>query len=334
MATQFIGRRINLGIGREATRGTGVTPTFWVPRTTLNFDFKVNKHLEEESLGVIEDSDATFVTEKWGEGNVEGEVRDKSFGLMLYAMLGSVSSALVGGEAAVYDHTFSLSQTNNHQSLTFTVNNPISDDASEGDYRFPLVMLDSLDLTLEVGGVATYTSTWMSRPGDKWTKATASYTVENKFRATDLIFKVAADRASLGAASATAIKSLTIKFTKNLLRSMVLGTVEPDDLFNQQFGLEGTITLDHTSNTWRDYMLNNTYRAMSIQLLNAGVTIGNTSNPTLTFVMPRVHFMDWESDKSLNDISKQTVNFKALRDVANSESSIYSVVLRNTTASY
>jgi len=332
MATQHIGRRITLGVAREVTRGLGRVPQYWVPRTSLTFDDKVNKHLEEESLGVIDDADASFVTERWGEGDVEAEIRDKSFGLFLYAMLGTCASAVA--ETTAYNHTFTLAQTNNHQSLSFLISDPIGSDAGEGDYLFPLVMLDSLTLNLEVGGLATFSATFMSRPGDKFTNQTESFTVENKFRATDLAFKLAAARADLAAATAIPIKSLSITFSKNLLRSMVLGTVEPDDLFNQQFGLEGVITLDSEDRTKRDYMINNTYRAMSIDLLNQSVTIGATSNPRLQFTMPRVYFFDWSRDTSLNDISTQTVSFKALRDVANSENIIYNAVLTNEATSY
>lgn len=328
MADQWVGRRATIGLARETTRGTYRAPQHWLPRTSLTFDDKVNKHLEEESLGVIDDSDATFLTERWGEGDMEAEVRDDSFGLLLYAMLGSLSTAGVGGDAAAYDHTFTLSQTNNHQSLSITLDDPID------TTTFPLVMLDSLTLNVEVGSVATFSATFMSRAGDLATDQTPSFNVENKFRATDLGFKLAAARADLGAASAIPIKSLSVTFSKNLLRSMVLGTVEPDDIFNQQFGLEGSITLDNEDRTYRNYMLNNTYRAMEIKLENQSVTVGNSSNPTLTFTMPRCHFYDWEADKSLNDISTQTISFKGLRDVANSEALIYSAVLRNDQANY
>lgn len=334
MANQFIGRRVNLGMAREATRGTYVTPAFWVPRTTLSFDDKVNKHIEEESLGVIDDSDAAYNTEKWSEGDVEGEIRSESFGLFLYSALGAVSSALVGGEAAVYDHTFTLSQTNNHQSLSFTVNDPISADAGEGDRAFPLVMLDSLTITVEVGTVANYSSTWISRPSDTWTESAPLYAVENKFVANHLSFKLAQQRAALGGATAIPLKSISITFSKNLLRSMVLGSIEPDDIFNQQLGVEGTFTLDHEDRTYRNLMLDNTYQAMEIALINDGVTIGVSSNPQLTITMPRCHFFDWERDNTLNDISVQTVNFKALRDVSLGEDLVYNAVLRNVTASY
>lgn len=326
MADQFIGRRVNLGVGRETTRGIAVAPTFWIPRTSLTFNDKVNKHIEEESLGVIDDSDAAFVTERWGEGDIEAEIRDKSFGLFLYSMLGTVSSVVK--ETTAYNHTFTLSETNLHQSLTFSISDPI------GNVRFPLVMLNSLTLTVEVGGVAKFSSSWLSRPSDTWAAVTETYSVENKFRATDLIFKLAPTRTDLAATSEIPIKSLSITFNKNLLRSMVLGTVEPDDIFNQQLGIEGTITLDYENRTYRDYMINGTYRALSIDLLNSGVTIGASSNPQLQIILPRVHFFDWESTTALNEISIQTVNFKALRDVANNEDCIYQAILTNEQVSY
>lgn len=336
MANQFIGRRVNLGVSKETARGVveAGNPDFWIPRTTLTFDDKAGRHIEEESLGVIDDADRAFVTERWGEGEVSGEIRHNSFGLFLYNLLGTNAAALVGGEAAVYDNTFTISQTNNHQSLTFCINDPISSDAGEGDTRFPLVMIDSLTINIEVGKVVTYTANFMSRPGDKWARATATYTVEQKLRATDLTFKMASARTDLAAASAIPIKSLSFTINKNLLRSMVLGSIEPDDIFNQQIGAEGTIVLDYEDKAKRNIYLADTYQAMLIQLVNQGTTIGVASFPSLTITLPRTFITEWNTDRTLNDISTQTFSFKALRDVANAEALIYSIVLRNAQNSY
>lgn len=334
MADQFIGRRVNLGVAREIARGTFAPPAVWVPRTTLTYDSKAGRHTEEESLGVIDDSDASFVTEKWAEGDLEGEIRHNSIGYFFYAMLGTVAPAvLVGGEAAVWDHTFTLLQTNNHQSLSFLIDDPI------GSLAFPLVMLDSLTINLEVGGLATFSSTWMGRSGNDYTKITPSYTLEQKFRATDLTFKHAVNVAGLGAAPAVPIKSMSMTFSKNLLRSMILGTIEPDDLFNQQIGIEGTMTLDYTNRTpgtpdFKPLYLDefNQYRAAEFDFINNSVIIGNASNPEMTFTFPRIAITEWESDRSLNDISTETFSFKAHRDISTpppGSDLIQDIVLRN-----
>ena len=326
MVDQFIGRRINLGIAKEGVRGAGAVPTYWLPRTNLTFDEKAEKVISEESLGVIDDSHEAFVVSRWGEGDVEGEIKDKSMGVFLYGLLGTCSSAVK--ETTAYNHIFTEAQTNLHQSLSFTADDPI------GDKIFKLVMMNNLTLSAALGKVIDFKSNFMSLPAVDSAGQIASYTVENKFVCNHLVFKLAANLAGLTAASEIRIKNLTITFNKNLLRSHVLGTIQPDDIFNQQFAVEGSFELDYQDRTYLDYMLSNNYKAMRIDLINDGTTIGATSNPQLQINMPRVHFFNWEGKKTLNEISTQTVNFKALRNVAGPNDLVSSIVLTNEAISY
>ena len=52
----FIGRKANVGIAKEAVRGTPLDPTFWIPKRELTADEKINQVVEESSVSVIEDS--------------------------------------------------------------------------------------------------------------------------------------------------------------------------------------------------------------------------------------------------------------------------------------
>ena len=78
--------------------------------------------------------------------------------------------------------------------------------------------------------------------------------------------------------------------------------------------------------TYRNYMLNGTYRAMEIKL-NGG------ANSVLDLVFPRVDFSQWEPDYTLNEIAQQSVQFKANYDQANALDIISTCTLTNTQAS-
>lgn len=325
MANPFVGRRVNLGLAKETTRGAGAAPLYWEPLIELNFDDKVERTITSSRHGVLADSSDNWVLAKYGEGSIQGEVRDLSFGLLLYAMTGAVSSAVK--ETTAYNHTFTISQTNNHQSLTFRIEDPI------GTVDFPLVMLDSLTIDIVLGEIVKYEATFMSKTS-KDSSGTASYTVQNRFAPTHLQFKVAADIASLAGAATTDIKEAHITFSKNLVRDYALGSIQPLEIFNQQMSIEGSIMFNYTDRTWRNYMIQQTFRAMRIDLINTNVTIGASSNPELQMNFPRVAFFDWNADRPLDEISHQTINFKAMEDVATSTNQISSIVLTNTATTY
>ena len=322
-----IGRLCNLGLIKEASRGAGGAPTYWLPRTSFSLDERAEKVVSEESLGVIEDAHESYVVARYGEGDIAGEIRDASLGLLLYGLLGTVSSAVL--ETTAYNHTFTLAQTNSHQSLGITVDDPLTGQ----DIEFRLAMLNSLSIEVALGEIVKYASSFISRPGADVSRS-ATYTAENKFTATHARVKIAADLASLGAASALSIKSVKANFGKNVMRDHTLGTATPEEIHNQQFSADGELMLNLENETYKDYMLNNSYRALRIEFINTGVTIGASSNPAIQINFPRVHFYDWEGDRVNDAIGTQKLNFKALRDVSGGNAAVSSIVLTNTAVSY
>lgn len=324
---EFIGRRVNLGASRESSRGTDPgSVSVWLPRTELTFQDRVDKVVSGQSHGHIDDATDAFVVAKYGEGNFTTELRDKSVGLFLYSMLGTcVSSALGGGD---YSHAFSEANSNQHQSLTLYM-----DDPNGSDLLFELTMLNSLTLTLETGQLAMISADFMSKSGDA-TTVTATYSSENRFLSRHLAVKLASAVGGLGAASELPIKTMTITFTKNLVRDYNFGTVDPTEIHNQQFSVEGQFTLNLEDSTYLGYMQNNDYKAMRIAAVNTDVTLGGGNNPSLTIDLSRCHFFSWERNNALDEITSQTIQFKALRDVTNSLNIVNACTLVNTQASY
>ena len=323
--SKFIGQLVNVGLAKEAVRGTPVAATYWLPKTALSFDDRVEKVIASESLGVIDDSSDAYVVQKFGEGGMEGYIRDKSFGLLLYALLGTVSSAVK--ETTAYNHTFTIAQSNQHQSLTVSVDDPI------GDVLFPLTMINKLSIDVKLGEIVKFNVDFMSRQSRDSSFST-SYVAENKFTAKHAIIKIAANIAGLAAASALAIKGFKIDFVKNLMKEQDLGTPSLADIHNQAMSVEGEIDLLYEDRTYRDYMLNETYKSLRLDIINGDVTIGASSNPELQINLPRVHFFDWEVDRANEKLSSQKMKFKGLYDLTNAKNIIDTIVLTNTVTSY
>ena len=312
--SKFVGRRGNLGAAKEATAGVIVTPTLYLPYNSISFDDKTSTAREEEALGRIEDSDLNYVVNKFGEGDFEFDVTDKEIGLLLTSLFGA-SPVITGGPT--YVHTYSLSNTNTHQSLSLAYQDP------DQTKIFPYAVIDSLEFEVEPEGIVKATASFKSRISRDWTTLSATYTsLGNKFLHQHLIFKLAANTAALGAATNISLKKLSLKIVANSDFDNVTGTAEPEAILNHQFSVEGEITLNKNEDTYRDYMVDGTYRAME-------ATLSRSATSSLQFQFPRVDFFEWEQDRGLNDIVGQTIQFKANYDAANAVAAISTAILTN-----
>lgn len=325
--TLAIGRTVDLGIGRETTRGVGVAPAYWVPRVSFSFDDKITQVREVAGMGVLADSDGAFVVNKFGAGDLEAEVRDASFGLFLYSLLGSLSTS--GPSDSAYTHSFSLSESAQHQSLSLTVQDVNTNEIYE------LCMLDSLEIVCELDSIITFTATFMGKQGQTYSVArTATYTSENKFTKKHLSLKIAAALANLTAATPISVKRFAIRFNKNVVADDALGTAEPEDFLNRQFSVEGEIELNYNDETYKNYMKSGTNRALEFKLVNTDATIGASTNPSVTMRFPLVDFFDWEPNYDNDEIMRQTISFKANHDTSGGNQIISTCSLVNSVSSY
>ena len=324
--TKYIGRRIKVGGGRETTRGAGVSPTYQIPQTSFSFDDKIVKARSVGSLGNIADSEEAFVTTKYGEGDIEGEIRSKSFGLFLYAMLGSLSTS--GPSDSSYTHSFSVSHSNQHQSLAFVVEDPNTTEL------YKLVMLNELEITAELDQVVMFNASFMGKCARDTGLTVPDVVTEHKFTKKHLSLKLASSIAGLSGASAISVKSLSLKIMKNVTLDDVLGTAEPEDILNQQLGVEGEVELNYEAETYKNYMKDGTERSMQIAFTNTDATIGASTRPSLTIQLPKVDFFDWEPSYENDGIVKQKFSFKANHDVANAQEIIHLCRLVNDVSSY
>lgn len=324
--SKFIGRVVDLGIAKEASRGIAVAPSFWIPKIDFSFDDKIVRAQSEASVGDLADTDDSYVLTNYGQGDLGGEIRSKSFGLFLLAALGSVSTA--GPTDSAYTHSFSLSETAQHPSLSMLVQDPNTNEI------YKLIMLDSLEINVELDQIVRFTAGFMGKKGNSFTSQSVTYSTESRFTKKHLGFKLASNLAGLGAASAISLKRLRLTINKNVEMDDALGTAEPEDFNNKQFSVEGEIELNYTDETYKDYFRNGTKRAMEIKLTNTDATIGASTRPALTLQFPKVSFYDWEPDYSNDEIVKQTMTFKAEKDTDNGNAIISTCSLVNDQASY
>lgn len=320
--TKFVGRRGSLGVAFEASRGTPVTPVYWIPYAKLSFHDSIESAAEDQGFGNIADQDSFYVTLVKGEGDIDAELYDQGLGYILGSLLGA-KPVTTGSNP--YTHTFTMSQTNQAATLSLYWTDP------DRDYMFPFAVVDSFKVSVKPLGKVEYTIGFKSKTARNWTHQTPVFTtLGNKFLHQDLVFKLAANVASLTAATNISLKELNLTISRDTIFDEVMGTVEPEDVLSQTISVEGDVMLNLQDDVYRNYMLAGTYKSMEINLLAR--TAPTTSSLDLRF--PRVSFHDWEPDYTLNKLATQKIQFKANYDSANALDIISTAVLINTKVSY
>lgn len=316
MTEIYSGRRGSLGIGIEATRGTAVLSQYAIPYNELSFDNKTTKQSIGGAVGNIQAGRDNVTVKKFADGSFGADLDDKAIGAILVALFGQ--APVTTGETN-YTHTYALLNSNLHKSLTLLVQDP------NVSAKFALAMLTSLEITVEPEGKVSYTAEFMSKAGADGTAETLTYTsLGNTFLHSDLALKIAADVAGLSSAVALDVISLTLTFSKNVEEIKLLGSVDVQEIVNKDFTVEGSIVLNYTDNTFRDYDLGDSEKTLSIALTKSATN-------SLTFTIPKATFEGWTPSKGLEDAVTQEITFKGIWSVS---ADLVTATLKNQISSY
>lgn len=325
--TKFIGKKANVGIAKETTRGTAESAAnYWLPKTSLSIDDQVDQVEDGNSVGVIEDfADVEKILE-YAEGDIEGAIEIDSFGEMLLGTLGTVSTAADSPEVGVNTHTFTTAQNATHQALTLFIDDP------NQQYTHANGIIDSMSIEMVEDDYAMYTASFQAKSGSTTTGLSASYTDTTRFRPQHSQLEIADDIASLDDTGYTDIQSMTLDIEKNVEQDNVLGQDSPRDFLNTQFSVTGSLEIIFNDETFKTEMLNDTYKAFRMKFVNDGVTIGSSANPEMQIDLDRVKITDFTRNYENDSIVNASVEFTATYDLSNS--SMISVDLINTVTSY
>ena len=325
-----IGRLFSLGIAKETTRGTAIsTADFWIPFSEMAVEEKDQKAIDDQAFGVIEDSLGQSIVKQWAEGNFKAPIGDKHIGLILYSIFGGLSTgANADGSGNVKDHTITVGQSSQHQSLTLFLDDPLG----AQDYKHALGVVTSLDISYELGKFLEYNASVKAKKGATATLS-PSPASENRFLPQHLTFKLASNLAGLTGASATSIRSLSLKIDQNVEDDDVLGSAAPNDFLNKQFSIEGQLEATwQNESDFKTAALAGTAKAMRVDLKNTDVTIGTSANPELRIDLAKVIFKEITRPVKINDVVRQTLSFKA--HYSTGDSKMATILLTNLQASY
>lgn len=327
-----IGRQIQFGIAKEASRGTAeAAATFWIPWTSLALDEKIELAEHNQSLGVVEGSSGASIVKKWAEGSISAPIGDKHFPLILMSLLGALATAdNADSDASIKDHTITVGQSAQHQSLTLFLDDPLA----SADYKHALGVVEEVSIKYEVGKMLEYEAKVRSKTGELvGAGLTPASTSENNFLSQHASFKIASALSGLGAASALTVRSMNIKIAQAIQEDAALGNVGPADYTNGPVTIEGEIEAVWESEAaYKAAVLAGTAKAMRMDLINSDVTIGSAAHPEIRIDLAKVIFSEITKAHNLDDIVMQTLAFKA--HYSASDAKMVTILATNAQASY
>jgi hypothetical protein len=323
-----IGRLFSIGIAKETVRGTPISSAaYWLAFSDANIDEKFENVTQDEAYGVIEDSVGQFRVKNWAEGTLKIPLTDKSLPLILLAQLGSMAVATHAGESVVYDHTATVGESAQHQSLTLFIHDPLSG----VDYSHGLGVIHKLDLDVELKKFADLTLSVKALKGVSQSSFSPSIVAENRFLPQYMTFKYATAVSGLSGATAIALKNIKLTIDSNIEDDDVLGSTAPIDFLNKEFKVEGSLeAIFQNEADFKTVSLAspNVPQALLIDLKNTDVTLGSAAHPEVAITLDQVYFTDYSRPIKIKDVVYQTVKFKATYSTANSE--LIKIVTTNT----
>ena len=323
----FIGRKLNIGLGKESVRGTGVAAAYWFPKTDFSVEDKIDVVVDNASRGIIEDATTQEVTRKYAEASISGLITDVRFGLLLMAAFGTDTVGAV--ESGVKDHVFTVLESAQHPSLTLVVSEPNA--SSSSSLVYALSMLSSLEIDIAVGAWAMFKASFTMN-SNTTASSSPSFSEEHAFNPQYCKAYVASSYSGLSGASAINVRSAKLTITKNVEDDQTIGNLVSVDRYNKQFQITGEMVLVYNARTYIDTdMLGDTLVALRLQLLRSDITIGAASSPTLTIDLAKCKITEIARTNKNDDVMLQTIKFKAFYSTG--DTTMATVTLRNTNTS-
>lgn len=300
--SKFIGRKIEAAIGLESSRGVGVLPAYSLGKIDFSHFDKTDDVRDTSSIGRIEDSLDKFVVEKYAQGAMGGILGANSAVFLMALALGGTPS--VGSPAnSRYPWTISPNNTNQHKSGSLHVK-----DINQ-QLMHKLLMMNEFEISVKMDEAVMWNAEFISKVARTSGATFPSYVEDYKFTKRKTKLYLASSVSGLSAATRIGVKEFSIKFIKNLVRDSVIGTAEPEDIQNQQIAVEGEIKLNYNDQTYKNLMLDGTYRALRI-FMEAEKVVSGTTYPDLTIDLAKVDFFQWEPDAPNDEITSNTIQFK------------------------
>jgi len=318
----IIGRQTEVGVGLEGTRGTPATISRWIKKVTASVLPKVEKVVDDSTVGVLEDSIGARISKKWFDGDIGGVLHADVIGYFFMNLFGSVSEATE--ETGVYSHEFSLDQTIEHPTLTV-----FRKDGDSQNEKYGGGVVNTLEISATTEDYVRFTANVILANGATSTEP-VSYEDETDFIGRDITIKMADTEGGLTGATPLVVKGLTLTINSNAVSDFKFGSYNPD-VYNSGFAIELELTKNYEDTTFEDLFIGNDYKYMEIKIAGEAL-IGATKKAEITLLLNKAQVQAWERAGDANALVEETVTIKAFYNETDTQMSL--LTLQNNTASY
>jgi len=319
----FTWKKVWIWVSLETTRWEKNLPIqYRFPRTDNTFSDKATIEQDSWVVDTILDSINSQITKQRSEWTIWGQVYPNWIWFFLKALLWNVTS---NWDNWIYEHTFTLLESNTHPTLTVWTSTPISSNA------YPLAMIESMDFTAEVWWKFTVS---INLKAKKWEQSThtVTYTDENGFIANMLKIFLADTQEWLDIADNICLQSITISIKKEIKDIECLSSIDPIDYINSSFSIEWSMEMLFEDNTYKDYFLNWTPKALRLLAEDTKHPYSPLHYPTFMLDLAKIKITDRTPAFTIDDVTKQSITFKWHYDVKTKKA--IEIYLKNTQESY
>ena len=323
-------------IGRHDTNPKAVPAPaqgVWYKRMTANMPPKVDKEIDESSIGDNFKNQDSEILATHSEPNFGGKVRSHSIGYPLLGVTNHVpvttAHAVV---SAVKSHVFVPSNLEVINGLGVVNYNPNYTAPYEAYTNFKVSEL-MIDIDQTKAWVEFNCSGMANGRAPATGHTARTYPTEQLFRRTDIEFKMANTVADLASASAINFRKLSLKLTRELEKDDTVTGLDPDEIYSTQYGYMIDIEEPFRDDVFRNLWLSDAEQVCQLEIKNPIINIGNPSNiirPSLTFLFNRGHIMPYDHSTDIgNTVMTESWSFEGLK-----HATPYTATLVNTRASY
>lgn len=270
------GTQVNVGIGVEsaAAPGTAVAEAYFIPWLDFSLQAVSEKSMFKASRGVRNETSNSMIKRKYAEGSI-GFVPNVEVAPFFFSLaLGSVATATASGESAVYEHTFSVQNTNvSVKTATISV-----EEGGVQTAQYTNVVCNSLNLEVS-DDYAKMTAELIGKfPGSD--TISESYSQETEFAYHNMTAKFGTSFANAAGQTATKLKSFNLNINNNILldEAFLSGSNEivSGGLIPGRLTVTGSYSLHFEDTTELAKYKNNTKNALLVSFQGAAIGIAET----------------------------------------------------------
>lgn len=321
MANEYINRRQAIWIWVEWTKWTAQVPEYFIPVQNWEVNPIVEKSNDDSWIWVIEEISDSRTVKQSTEANLEWIVRPDFIWALLYLLLGSISSTPnLDTSWNVYDHLFTVDQSNTHPTASVRVINPVNDNDNVSEYA-SYSMINSFWISAEAWDYVKFNTSMI------WKKLQTDFNIPSSYNLDVVPFtsahvevRIADTEVWLDSATPMELSNVELNFEKNLLEYQAVWDTDIAKIFNQQLNINWNFEAIYNSNEYKDIVTNSENKYMRISIINTEETIWDSSNYELTINCAKVVFEEWSRSSDLNGITTQTVWFIATYNTTDNES--------------